>query len=829
MATSTYQLRTFDDIVDAIMEELKYQSSDTTSRNRIKRDVNTIYMNEVVPYEQWKWLRGYVSIPHDSRYSTGTASLIQNSNAVTLSTSSALCRKGYLFSIEGQSEVYRIAQHAAGGTAVTLDVPYIGSSSTALTFKIWTDRLPLPVELRDTVSVHLDTLDMPLEAQGIQQFRRHSVTYPKLEGRPRFYSTSDYVDPSPFSLISGLPALSTAASDGLVKTLVFASTVAPYLQAGDRIEVSGAGLHYSFNGEWVISSVSTTTVTYTTIVSVAQSASADASLVLKKDNNEKGLERYKELWVYPSIYTSRCTLHVDYTKEVAPLVEDDDEPLMPIGDRTVLLYGGLMKAWTRERNPEEAARCERLYERKLAKMAGKLDDSTDLPTLRVGKTWLAAKRSSTRARASDFYRYGGSGSSSVTTSTTSDIIGTPSTVAIYGADGVLVGSAFISTTELNFLNGLLSLAVGISDSQTLTNKTIDADANTLSNIDNADIKSSAAIVRSKLASGSNNHVVINDGSGVMSSEATLAKTRGGTAADNTAVTFPSTGVIVTEAGTQTLTNKTITSPSIGGTVAGSATYTTPVLTTPTANGFKVAVTGSKTSTYTAAVTDYFIPCSSSGGAFTVNLPAASGNTGLTFLIKKTDSSFNLVTIDGNASETIDGSTTTALSTQNESILIRCDGSNWHVQDRYIPSGWISYTPTGFWTTNCTYTGRWRRVGDSIDIDVKVALSGVPTTSGLDFVVALPGSLLIEQSKLADVSPGSKQFPGAASIWDSSAGTAYPGFARYGGVSYVGINITNDAAAGVLSAILTDSVLITFAASDFILVTASGIPVTGWNS
>jgi trimeric autotransporter adhesin len=45
---------------------------------------------------------------------------------------------------------------------------------------------------------------------------------------------------------------------------------------------------------------------------------------------------------------------------------------------------------------------------------------------------------------------------------------------------------------------------------------------------NADINSAAAIARTKLASGSNSHVLINDGSGVMSSEAQLAVARGGT-------------------------------------------------------------------------------------------------------------------------------------------------------------------------------------------------------------------------------------------------------------------------------------------------------------
>jgi hypothetical protein len=47
-------------------------------------------------------------------------------------------------------------------------------------------------------------------------------------------------------------------------------------------------------------------------------------------------------------------------------------------------------------------------------------------------------------------------------------------------------------------------------------------------IANAQINASAAIARSKLAAGSANHVVINDGSGNFSSEAQLAMSRGGT-------------------------------------------------------------------------------------------------------------------------------------------------------------------------------------------------------------------------------------------------------------------------------------------------------------
>ena len=47
----------------------------------------------------------------------------------------------------------------------------------------------------------------------------------------------------------------------------------------------------------------------------------------------------------------------------------------------------------------------------------------------------------------------------------------------------------------------------------------------------ADLSASANVARTKLASGSANHVLINDGSGVMSSEAQLSLARGGTGSD----------------------------------------------------------------------------------------------------------------------------------------------------------------------------------------------------------------------------------------------------------------------------------------------------------
>jgi hypothetical protein len=90
-------------------------------------------------------------------------------------------------------------------------------------------------------------------------------------------------------------------------------------------------------------------------------------------------------------------------------------------------------------------------------------------------------------------------------------------------------------------------------------------------------------------------------------------------------------------------------------------------------GFDQAYTA-RTTTYTAATTDYFIDCTS--GTFTVNLFTAVGNTGRILIIK--NSGTGTITVDPNGSQTIDGATTQTLSTQWSRVHIISDGANWKI-------------------------------------------------------------------------------------------------------------------------------------------------------
>jgi len=122
---------------------------------------------------------------------------------------------------------------------------------------------------------------------------------------------------------------------------------------------------------------------------------------------------------------------------------------------------------------------------------------------------------------------------------------------------------------------------GINTSDSIITVTLDAANNEIDlaiasdSITNTEINSSAAIARSKLASGTLNHVLINDGSGVMSSEATLAVSRGGTNAGtalNNNRVLQSSGDAIVEAAAIT-GSRALESDSNGIPVASAVTAT----------------------------------------------------------------------------------------------------------------------------------------------------------------------------------------------------------------------------------------------------------------
>lgn len=458
--TTRYVVETFADIIAAVQEELGADPNDTNVTNRIKRDINQVYLQEVCPDQTFSWLIRNAEVQVPAFFSTGTASVTAGSTTVTLTTAPALA-KGYLFTVDGYNEVYRIQQHTGSSLTLTLNSPYTGATDSGVTFKIWTDTIPLPGDCESTLKVRHSFRTTPLDGMGDREFKTLVATGPRSVNRPVAYCSGSLVDPIPYDTVSGLPASTFRSANGLTRTLVFASTLGAtdatlLLSPGDRVQVSGVG-HYSYNGDVVVSEVFTTSVTndsirYTVRETKSESSTADTGATVTKAAQTNLQSRYRELFVHPSLYDSVTTLYVDYKISPPPLIEDDDEPLMPIGDRNVLVYGTLSRQWVKHRDAETFATNATLYERKLGKMAGKIEDSMDLPKMEISKSYMRAKRKSRFDKG-----FAGPSSSGFSTGGGASVIsGTPNTAVIFDTDGRLAASTLTSKAELEFLDGVTS-------------------------------------------------------------------------------------------------------------------------------------------------------------------------------------------------------------------------------------------------------------------------------------------------------------------------------------------------------------------------------------
>jgi hypothetical protein len=85
-----------------------------------------------------------------------------------------------------------------------------------------------------------------------------------------------------------------------------------------------------------------------------------------------------------------------------------------------------------------------------------------------------------------------------------------------------------------------------------------------------------------------------------------------------------------------------------------------------------------TTPYSQTENDEVLLVNATSGPITVNLLPAVNRSGKQITIIKTDASVNAVTIDPNASETINGAATNSLASQYDKVKLVCDGSNWFI-------------------------------------------------------------------------------------------------------------------------------------------------------
>lgn len=97
---------------------------------------------------------------------------------------------------------------------------------------------------------------------------------------------------------------------------------------------------------------------------------------------------------------------------------------------------------------------------------------------------------------------------------------------------------------------------------------------------------------------------------------------------------------------------------------------------PQSLAYKALVFADSPYTISATSSDRVYGVTTTAGAVTINLPAASTMAGKTLHFVKLTSDGNAVTLDGNSSEKINGENTQVISSQYSTLSIYCTGTEW---------------------------------------------------------------------------------------------------------------------------------------------------------
>lgn len=112
-------------------------------------------------------------------------------------------------------------------------------------------------------------------------------------------------------------------------------------------------------------------------------------------DDETESDRYRQTRIYPSINNKSLILNIDYIEEATALDSLSDEPLIPIGDRMVLLYGALAIGYSAiARDEDMHDRYWMKFQQKLARMSGNRDEGQDTPKLSPTSNYVNKIRNS---------------------------------------------------------------------------------------------------------------------------------------------------------------------------------------------------------------------------------------------------------------------------------------------------------------------------------------------------------------------------------------------------------------------------------------------------
>lgn len=138
----------------------------------------------------WLWLRknppGVLATV--APITTGTVAVTNASTAITFSSAPTPSVKAYKIAFTGFQEWYRIATHAAGATAATLDTAFNGTTNTAVGYTLYQDEFDLATDLRHLVGMFVTETGKRIEQKTTEYLRSNYWTSVRSVWPPRYFA-----------------------------------------------------------------------------------------------------------------------------------------------------------------------------------------------------------------------------------------------------------------------------------------------------------------------------------------------------------------------------------------------------------------------------------------------------------------------------------------------------------------------------------------------------------------------------------------------------------------------------------------------------------------
>lgn len=181
------EIRTFYDVITAIIDRARLDDNEDV-RESIKEKVNTKYQ-QIGFKEAYSWSGDTRPLKLKASYSTGTVTVTSDSETVTGSgtTWTQALHEGARIQLGSAPFPYKILR-VASTTSITLDSPYIGTTTAGVTYKIFKNEYGLFPDLSSIRRMTIPGLTRrPLPASPLNM-EEYNQAAPFAGGLPRFYS-----------------------------------------------------------------------------------------------------------------------------------------------------------------------------------------------------------------------------------------------------------------------------------------------------------------------------------------------------------------------------------------------------------------------------------------------------------------------------------------------------------------------------------------------------------------------------------------------------------------------------------------------------------------